>query len=57
MAEKGHQYQFPPCWSNARCVFGKETFAATCGNGRNAPIPQDRRGTALFGPLAEILAA
>jgi hypothetical protein len=35
----GHEYLFPVHRLNARCQFGKGTFARTHGNGRDAPMP------------------
>ena len=42
----GHEDQFPPSRSNARCAIGKETFGGTRGNGCDAPNADIKRGYA-----------
>jgi len=38
MTAKGHEDQFLPLRLSARSVIGKQTVAATRGNGRDAPL-------------------
>ena len=44
MAAKGHEEQFSPPTLSARDVIRQETLAGTHGNGRDALIPDARKG-------------
>jgi hypothetical protein len=43
MTASGHEDPFPRPGPNGRCRFGRETFTETRGNGRDPPVPADRR--------------
>jgi hypothetical protein len=48
----GHEDAFPPPRLSGRCRFSQGTFAATRGNGRDAPTPD--LGETAVGPAYKI---